>query len=166
MRLTSSDRYPGRFARRSQFTIVRNAVAASPDEMPNKGLELCWPEPDASETTFAAPPYRKVNRPLLSVDATVRRRFEHTISIAIPRGATDPSSTATRPERYVPAELSPPFGDGGGGARSRMTFWVPFPAPELVPVCPSAAEPHRNVAMRTYRVPSILLRNLGRVSRY
>jgi hypothetical protein len=53
----------------------------------------------------------------------------------------------------VPAELSPPFGNAVVVANPRMTFWAPFTAPELLPVCPSAAEPHRNVAVRTYRVP-------------
>jgi hypothetical protein len=42
-----------------------------------------------------------------------------------------------------------------------MTVWVPFVAPEASPVCPSAAEPHRNVVSRKYRVAFILLRISG-----
>src|SRR4051812_43537613 len=33
-----------------------------------------------------------------------------------------------------------------------MTVWVPFPAPEASPVCPSAVEPHRSVAIAMCRV--------------
>jgi hypothetical protein len=46
-----------------------------------------------------------------------------------------------------------------------MTVWVPFAAPEASPVCPSAAEPYRNVAIRKYRVLFILLRISGYASR-
>jgi hypothetical protein len=46
-----------------------------------------------------------------------------------------------------------------------MTVWVPFAGPEASPICPSAAEPHRNVMIREYRVLFILLRIAGYASR-